>query len=198
MRRSVSLLIGIVAVAAPLVAGCARPAGGSSQAANVITPMPTQTPWIIEQTVVVTRLVEVVATPTEVLPTSVPTATPAADLAGARDLAFVPRPPGAAITGYATTRKHLFLDYSYSADGPSASDIAEFFIAEMDGLGWELTRHETEDDRVSLTFEPGLGAPDPMPGVDYVRILVRGDIGEVSIIVNTLKEMSDWEAFFGS
>jgi len=196
MVKRNGLLFGIVALAASLATGCA-PTGGS-QGADAIAPLPTQTPWIVEQTVVVTRLVEVVAPFTSPVPTPEPSATPVADLVGARDLAIVPRPPGGVITRYATTRKHLFLNYSYTGDGPAASDIADFFTVEMGNLGWELTRTETDGDRFSLTFEPGADAAEPIPGVDYVRILVRGDMGEVAIIVNTLKEVSDWEAFFGS
>ena len=196
MVKSIGLLFGIVALVASLASGCAST--GSSQAKDAIAPVPTQTPWIVEQTVVVTRLVEAVATATHAAPATEPPATLVADLVGARDLAIVPRPPGGVITGYATTRKHLFLDYSYAAEGPTASDIADFFTIEMGDLGWELTRLETEDDRYSLTFEPGGDAGEPMPDVDYVRILVRGDIGEVAIVLNTLREVSDWEAFFGS
>lgn len=193
-----AIWISAALLACPLLSGCARVGGGSAQAADELAPVPTQTPWIIEQTVIVTRLVEVVATSTEAPPTLQPTATPVADIAGARDLAVVPRPPQSAITRFATTRKHLFLDYSYSANGPSAGQLADFFSAEMPALGWELTRLETEDDRYSLTFEPGAGAADPLPEVDYVRILVRGDIGEVAVVLNTLSEMNDWEVFFGS
>jgi hypothetical protein len=159
--------------------------------------MPTQTPWIVEQTVIVTRIVQVVATPTTSPPTVELTVTPQTDLAGARDLGIVPRPPGAAITRYATTRKHLFLDYAIPVGGDAASDIADFYTAEMGDLGWELTRVETEDVRFSLTFRPLRDAPEPISGIDYVRILVRGDVGQVAVVLNTLAEVSDWEEFLG-
>ena len=173
-------------------------ARGSPEENGQLTALPTQTPWIIERTVEVTRIVEVVATPTPVPPTVEPMLTPVSDLPGTRDLAIVPRPPDAAISGHATTRKHFFLDYSFSPDGLSASELAEYYNAAMDNYGWELTRLETEDDRFSLTFEPKRGAPDPLGNVDYVRIIVKGDIGEISIIVNTLREVADWEPFLRS
>jgi hypothetical protein len=162
-----------------------------------LTPLATQTPWIIERTVEVTRIVEVVATPTA-LPVASPLPTPVSDLPGTRDLTIVPRPPDAAITRHATTRKHLFLDYAYSRGSLSASELAEYYNAAMGNYGWDLTRLETEDDRYSLTFEPARGAPDPLDDVDYVRIIVKGDINEISIIVNTLREVADWERFLRS
>jgi hypothetical protein len=177
------------------VCGCGSTAGGSAQAEPASIPEPTQTPWIIEQTVIVTRFVEVAPIPTALPATAQPTVTPLSDLAGARDLAIVPRPPQAVITRYATARKHLFLDYAVSANGPSASKIAEYYTSEMEGLGWELTRVETEDERFSLTFEPADGAPELMSGVDYARILVRGDMGQVAVVLNTLAEVSDWSIF---
>ena len=189
---------GLVVASMLLVAGCAGAARGGTENDAVATSAPTQTPWIVEQTVVVTRLVEVVATPTEAPPTPTPTSTPVVDLPGARDLAIVPRPPQSSISRYATTRKHLFLDYAYSTDGgQSADDLADYYTEAMTALGWELTRQETEDERHSLTFEPTAEAEAPLTEVDYVRVLIRGDIGEVAIVLNTLREITDWGPFIG-
>ena len=198
MRR-LAVFLGLIALLAPMAAGCsAGLARGSSEEADELAPLPTQTPWIIERTVEVTRIVEVVATPTRALPTPEVVPTAVADLPGTRDLSIVPRPPDASITRYATTRKHLFLDYSFSSDGLSAGGLAEYLTAAMDNYGWELTRLETDDERFSLTFEPRDDAPEPMQDVDYARIIIKGDIGEMSIIVNTVREVADWEPFLSS
>jgi hypothetical protein len=76
--------------------------------------------------------------------------------------------------------------------------MAEYFTAAMDNYGWELTRLDAEDQRISLTFEPGPDAPEPMQDVDYVRVLIKGDINEISIIINTVREVVDWEPFLRS
>jgi hypothetical protein len=198
MRR-IAVFLSAVALLAPVLAGCgAGSAQGSSGEASALIPEPTQTPWIVERTVVVTRIVEVVVKPTEAPATPEPTPTPIADLPGTRDLSIVPRPPDASISRYATTRKHLFLDYSFSSGGLSAAGLAEYFTAAMDNYGWDLTRLESEDERFSLTFEPRRDAPEPMQNVDYARIIIRGDISQMSIVVNTLRDVADWEPFLSS
>jgi hypothetical protein len=198
MRR-IALFVGAITLVAAAAAGCGgRLARGSSDAGDAVAPQPTQTPWIIERTVVVTRIVEVVVVPTAAPPTPEPVPTPIADLPGTRDLSIVPRPPDASISRYATTRKHLFLDYSFSTESLSASGMAEYFTAAMDNYGWELTRLESEDERFSLTFEPRYDAPAPMQNVDYARIIIKGDIGQMSIVVNTLRDVADWEPFLSS
>jgi hypothetical protein len=164
----------------------------------VCTPLPTEAPIVIERTVVVTRIVEVVATATSAPPTPAPTPTRMTDLPGTRDLSIVPRPPQSHITRYATTRKLLFLDYAFSRDEIDGGQLVEFFTAAMENYGWEMVRLETDDERYSLSFEPGANAEAPATGVDYVRILIKGDIAEISVIVNTIREVEDWESFLSS
>ncbi len=197
MKR-IAVFVGMIALLVPMATGCTQLALGSSGDTSESASLPTQTPVIIERTVEVTRIVEVVATPTPLPPTPVPTPTQVADLPGTRDLSIVPRPPEASIARYATSRKHLFLDYSLAPGGLTAGEMAEYFTAAMDNYGWELTRLDAEDQRISLTFEPGPDAPEPMQDVDYVRVLIKGDINEISIIINTVREVVDWEPFLKS